>query len=420
MRRTIALFMLTIVVATGCSGGKPPPLKATGRSEAASGAPATIKLGVLRGWNGDPNLDALIAAFQDRYPAFRVEQIKLDADQSVIAEAMSRGDVDLMQSGSGLLGKALAEGVMADLSPYLATAGVPTASLDWFLAAASDQGKIRELPYAVYPMAIVYNREMARAAGVAIPEAGWTWDEFRDIAKRLTRQDGGSQTWGFATDIPAVPVSGWVKQAGGPPFNRPTAAALGDALLFFSEMIFSDRSMAPPRNWDGSGQPPEDLFGTGKAAMTITYLVGDRTGQTTPFEQGIAPIPNLPGGRPLLFVHAWTLAMSNRSPDPDGAWQLLKFLTGREAAMILAASGDLPCYPSEEAKLTWLQTRPGLPQSVQSLLDAQWITLWWYLSARTRDGLIFDATREAFKAKSNWQSAMRGYTQSAKAAGLEE
>lgn len=418
MRRAIALFILAVILASGCSSGKPSSVQQAGGNRAPSGAPTAIKLGVLTGWSAPPRLDAVIAAFQDRFPAYRVEIVSLGADPDAVYQAMSKGEVDLVEGGSGHLSKALEEGALADLTPYLATAGVSTAALSWFLDALAGQGKVLELPYAVYPMGIVYNRDLASAAGVTIPEAGWTWDQFRDIAQRLTKQSGSDRTWGFAMDRPAIPVIGWVKQAGGPPANQPSADSLANALRYFSELIFSDRSTALRGDWDGKGQPPADLFLEGKAAMTISYLADMRHGQPLPFQAGIAPIPNLPGARPLLFVQASTLAMSSRTPNPAGAWQFLKFLTGPEAAVLLAASGYLPCYPSAEAKLAWLQSKPGLPQSVASLLDAQWITMWWYLTDRSRDGLIYAATRDAFVQESSWKSAVSAYARRAKLGGI--
>lgn len=415
MRRIVALFVLAMTLATGCSLTKTSPRPVSTTEENPAG-PATIKLGLVTGIQ-NPELDAVVAAFQDKFPAYRVETVRLPADQAAVTRAVTNGEVDLIPGANFYAWQPEINGAMADLSPYLRTPGISTSHLDWFLDGMRSQG-IVELPYAVVPTAVVYNRDLARNAGVTIPETGWTWDQFRDTAKRLTRQDGDSRTWGFHTDQLIVPVAVWVKQAGGPPSNRPSTDSLPDALQYFSNLIYVDRSAAPPRK--SLGEKLEDLFANGKAAMTITILPDANGGQTLPFEWGFAPIPSQPGARPVLFVWARTVAMSKNAPNRDAAWQFLKYLIGPDAAMVLAAAGELPCYPAEEAKLTWLQGKPGLPKSIKSLLDAQWIGLYSFPKAGVdRDGLLIGATLNAFESATSWQSAAAEYAKQARASGLK-
>lgn len=418
MRRTLAFFVIAVILATGCSAPKLPSSKQASKSQASAGAPVTLKLGIISGLRGKPELDAVVAAFQNQNPNYRVDMVTLPSDPNAVSQAMSRGEVDLIQSGSAHLEKAVKAGAVADLSPYLRLPGVSTKAFDWFLNTRSDQSKILELPYFVIPVAVIYNRDLAKATGVSVPEDGWTWDQFRDMALRLSRQEGENRTWGLVNDAPWIPVTVWVKQAVGTPQTRASADSVKDALHFFSDLVFAEHSMAPLPADDDTGQEPEDLFAEGKAAMKIKSLPDSRSGQPYPFDWGVAPIPNLPGAKPVLFVQPWSLAMSANAPNPEGAWQFLKFLTGSEAAKVVAAAGSLPCYPSEEARTIWLQSRPGLPQSVRSLLDAQWIAMDWYLGGDTRDGLVFVATRHAFQTDSSWAVAAYEYGKSAKDAGI--
>lgn len=409
MRRTLVLVGLALILAAGCSNPLAKAPKQSAGSQTTADAPVTIKLGVVAGLRGKPELEAVVTAFQDQFPKYRVEMVNVAGSPDAVFQVMSHGDVDLIQGGGAHLIRALKENAMADLTPYLGTTGVSTSALDWFLDTVNEQGKTLELPYFVDPQAVIYNSDLAKAAGVTMPEAGWTWDQFREAAQRLTRQSGVRRTWGMENDGFWVPVNSWVKQAGGPPQNQPSETAFANALHYFSDLIFTDHSMVPPRFWGGQGQPPEDLFGTSQAAMTIMELPNPRTGQKLPFEWGVAPLPNHPGARPAMFVEASTLAMSSHAPNPEGAWEFLKFAMGSDAAKVLAATGSLPCYPSEEAKLTWLQRRSELPQSVRSLLDTQWFTMYWHNTEKTRDGLMFTAMLKAFDNSSSWESAAAEY-----------
>ncbi len=49
---------------------------------------------------------------------------------------------------------------------------------------------------------INYNRDLFDKAGVAYPKQGWTWDEFREVAKALTVKDGSGNVTQFGYEVP--------------------------------------------------------------------------------------------------------------------------------------------------------------------------------------------------------------------------
>ena len=52
--------------------------------------------------------------------------------------------------------------------------------------AATVNGKVVGLPALVDNLSLVYNKKLFAAAGVAAADADWTWQDFRDAAKKLT------------------------------------------------------------------------------------------------------------------------------------------------------------------------------------------------------------------------------------------
>jgi multiple sugar transport system substrate-binding protein len=60
--------------------------------------------------------------------------------------------------------------------------------------AVSVNGKVRAAPALLDSLAVVYNKKLFQQAGVPFPEAGWTWDEFTDTARKLT--DSGRGVFG--------------------------------------------------------------------------------------------------------------------------------------------------------------------------------------------------------------------------------
>lgn len=58
-------------------------------------------------------------------------------------------------------------------------------------------GKLIGLPYRVNTFSMFYNKDLFDRFGVAYPKNGMTWDEVYELAKTLTRVDGGVQYKGF-------------------------------------------------------------------------------------------------------------------------------------------------------------------------------------------------------------------------------
>jgi multiple sugar transport system substrate-binding protein len=63
---------------------------------------------------------------------------------------------------------------------------------------AGRSGAIYGLPVPPYfPQALYYNKDLFDKFGVAYPKNGMTWDEIYELAKKMTRVDGGTEYRGF-------------------------------------------------------------------------------------------------------------------------------------------------------------------------------------------------------------------------------
>ena len=58
---------------------------------------------------------------------------------------------------------------------------------------ASYKDKTYFIPIGWNNIMINYNRKLFKDAGVELPKTGWTWDEFREAAKKLTVRDAAGQ-----------------------------------------------------------------------------------------------------------------------------------------------------------------------------------------------------------------------------------
>jgi multiple sugar transport system substrate-binding protein len=95
-------------------------------------------------------------------------------------------------------------GVVLDLAPLAARVGADLADVAPPVLATFRRGDtLLALPKGYTPMLIAYNKDLFDRAGLPYPRDDWTWEEFRQTARALTRDtdgDGAADQWGFWLD----------------------------------------------------------------------------------------------------------------------------------------------------------------------------------------------------------------------------
>jgi multiple sugar transport system substrate-binding protein len=64
----------------------------------------------------------------------------------------------------------------------------------------SPEGQSLFIPFAINTAALYYNKDIFNKFGIAFPGDNLTWDDALELAKKLTRSDGGVQYQGFDMD----------------------------------------------------------------------------------------------------------------------------------------------------------------------------------------------------------------------------
>jgi multiple sugar transport system substrate-binding protein len=377
---------------TGAKGGVAAPVTAK--------EPELVTLKVAGYTLNMAQLDPVIAAFQDRHENYRVEKVPIElpttAEQMTartgqIREMIKNGDLDLVY-GDAILQTMVNEGLIADLQPYIQKSGF---NVDAFRSLYDDRllvkGHLYELPYRAAPVAVVYNKDLVSAAGVSIPDDRWTWEQFRETARQLAHGSGQDRFWGIAPVQSEQLVKAMVAGAMLPTPGLSVEEAVAKALEFFGGMVVSDRSM-PQIPLQGTDSNLMMAFFNGKAAMGFVDLTSlQQLNGALPFS--VAPMPSLPGGKPVWYAIIEGYGIAENSPRKDVAWEFLSFLAGPEGALTLAKAGLLPCYPSDDARRAWLE-QTKLPASAAALIDATWTTAPWVLSDKETSGLTWFESRK--------------------------
>ena len=130
------------------------------------------------------------------------------------------------------------------------------------------QEGIYAVPYAANAAGILYNKDMFDEAGIDYPDGSWTWDEFYDIAEKLTKEDGSQ--YGFAAN-PSNEQDTWMNiiySMGGCVLTDDNKSGFDDpntikAMEFVDKCV---KNVMPPAS-TMSETGTDVLFGSGKVAM---------------------------------------------------------------------------------------------------------------------------------------------------------
>lgn len=238
-------------------------------------------------------------------------------------------------------------GVLLNLQPYIdaepqVLEGLYPVTLEAYRTPEGYFG----LPRDFQTIVVFYNKDMFDAAGIPYPQQGWTYDDLREIAKRLTKDtngDGVIDQYGFYADLWDMELiwseaiwayGGDILSADGSHtlINSPEAR---QAWKLFYDMIFVDHS------WPDTTTAAEyggDPFLAGAAAMTtIGHWVVPGYAEAG-FRWDVAPMPRGPAGQ-ATSVNSAGFVIAKATKHPDEAWKFLKFVLSPDGQKRLAELG---------------------------------------------------------------------------------
>lgn len=128
------------------------------------------------------------------------------AKGSTVADLLPTGaQMDIIIGSPGVMyTNILNHGVQFDMTPLIQKHKYDLSRLNPEAVQLSRQvakGGMYDIPFTMQPSPIVYNKDIFDKFGVPYPKDGMTWDDVFEIAKKLTRVDGGVQYRGLFVSI---------------------------------------------------------------------------------------------------------------------------------------------------------------------------------------------------------------------------
>lgn len=355
----------------------------------------------IRHWMWDstqlPAYRAAARAFEAANPDIRIRLHQVGWSSywlSLTTALISESAPDVFTNHLSRYPELLANGTLLDLAPYAARDGVSGSRyLAGLYDAWSKDGGQYGLPKDWDTIALVYNRDLLREAGVSPeelealewnPRDGGTFGRMisrlaRDAAgenglsprfdsRRVVRygllREGRSDGYG-QTDWSHLALSNGFRHYDGPWSGRfhYDDPRLVETLAWLYEMGERRRVLVPAAESRQTGAT--GLFAAGKGTLawvgswSVNWLQANCR-----FEIGFAPLPRGPEGRVSMFNGLGDSIWSG-SRHPEQAWRWVSFLGSREGQMLVAGHGVvLPAIREAAERATAVMATNGADVSV--------------------------------------------------------
>lgn len=320
-----------------------------------------IHLTLWQGVNPPPNRDVLqklVDKFNRSHPDIQVESLYIgQQDQQtpkILAAVVGNAPPDLLWYNPTIAGQLVELGAILSLDEMLEKSPIKAEIDPALYTSMKYNGKIWSVPFATNNVGIFYRPSLFKAAGIT--ELPRTWQEFRQVAQKLTRDtNGDGQTDQYGMFLPLgkgeftvftwLPfmwsgggelVSGDLQNAAGVDLQDNQGAIA--ALQFWRDLIKDGSAIlsAPERGYE-----TDDLL-AGKVAMQLNgpWILGQF--QATGVDFDVFPIPVRQ--KPATVIGGENLFFFKTTPQREkAAFEFVEYALSEEFQTELAlGTGYLP------------------------------------------------------------------------------
>lgn len=333
----------------------------TPAASTGTGEKITLRVAVIPQQAEEDNVKKWAEGFNKQYPNIEIvpEQQTGDYLQKLYLQASSNTLPDIFWNGDGSVGNLAKKGLELDLGPYIEESGLDLGQYyDSMIELGQTDGKQYMMPRDYNHLVTFYNVDMFKAAGVPLPENGWTWEEFLDAARKLTKQDAGGQTTQYGVEgntfnwwavvIPAIRGFGGevVDEQGKVVVNSPESTKAIDALY----QLVKDGVATNFAEKGAAG------FLTGNAAMTFSvrpFMQSADQAAAGKFAYDVVTFPKFPVNH-RVGTGTSGYCISAQTEHPDEAWAFLEYIMSEDGQRVFSATGNaVPVLKSLAGDSAW-------------------------------------------------------------------
>jgi multiple sugar transport system substrate-binding protein len=302
------------------------------------------------------------------------------ASDNLIAQMEEGNPIDIV-GPMGTSGRSAFPDTFLDLQPLIDSTGYDLGDIDpAFLEFYKDEGKVVGLPFAIFPEALYYNRQLFDAAGLAYPpqkygahyqwpdgtEEVWNFGTMTKLARELTLDASGNNATSISFDANAIVQYGYVPQwtsdnpralgtlfGASLPIDYAGNATLSEewraAWSWYHDGIFGEQPFIPGYEAMEGELLGDNPFSSGQVAMATTHLW-----YTCCVDPAVVPswdVAAMPSYNDVVTskMHGDTFAIMKNSKNPEAAFKVYTYMLGEGSEELYAIYGGLPARESQQA-----------------------------------------------------------------------
>ena len=339
------------------------PAAAEAEAPAADEAaePVTLKWAI---WDQEstPYWVALQQSYEASHPGVTIEMVDLgSADyMTVLATELSGSgsdfDVVTIKDVPGYA-TLVSKNTLEPLDSYISEAGIDVAAYGGVDKQITVDGSLYQLPFRNDFWVIFYNKDLFDAANVPYPTNDMTFEEYDEIARKLTSTEYGSQVYGthYHTWRSAVQLFGVLDG------KHTILDGNYDFLKPYSDMVLSQEKDQVCRKYadlSAEGLHYSAAFSGGDVAMLnmgswfistmISNLESGEYDSSLCGNWGLVKYPHADGVEPGSTLGTITgLAVTSVSANKDAAFDFVEWVSGAEGAEVMASTGNFPALMTD-------------------------------------------------------------------------
>lgn len=314
-------------------------LSALSAAHAQSDEKATLK---LMSFGGDAQTTAIkhaIERFNKEYPNVTVE-LTMDPISTgwgdyvtrVLSQFNARNAADVYGTAIETFRTFEAKKLFVPLDDYIAANPSYSDFAPSLFEQSSYQGKTYFIPIGWNNIMINYNRALFKDAGVDLPkDQVWNWDQFRDVAQKLTKRDGAGNATQFGYEVPSqfFFIQPWFFSNGTSILNKDWTGSnmldpkVAESLQYLHDLIHVDKVSPIP----GKGTL-DNQFMAGQVAMISRGHWIVQNAINAKLDMDVAIPPKKESEATVIGFGGY--AVSRTSEHPELAKALIKELTSFE------------------------------------------------------------------------------------------
>lgn len=351
-----------------------PSTEGTEGGSTSEAEPVTLKWAI---WDESitPYWQALVDAYKEVAPNVTIEMVDLGSTdyQTVLATELSGDGTDFdVVTIKDVPGYAtlVQKNAIIPLNDLIERDGIDLTKYSGITDQLMVDGKLYEMPFRSDFWVLYYNKDLFDAAGVDYPTNDMTFEEYDELARKLTNTTFGEQVYGahYHTWRSAVQLFGVLDG------QHTILDGEYDFFAPYYEMVLNQEKDGVCRKYTdlkAEGLHYSAAFAGGDVAMMnqgswyigtlIANLASGEYDSSLCGNWGMVKYPHAEGVEPGSTLGAIaSLAVVAVSDQQEAAWEFVKWVSGEEGAEVLSATGNFPSI-QVESTLDTISALEGFP-----------------------------------------------------------